>query len=61
MNEYIRAQITNILIMTKTFEQSCKMAAMKDDGRIDTDEAKIIKKISKATERYQQELEKIRG
>ena len=61
MNEYIRAQITNILIMTKTFEQSCKMAAMKDDGRIDADEAKIIKKISKATERYQQELEKIRG
>lgn len=61
MNEYIRAQITNLLVMTKTFEQSCKMAAMKEDGKVDEDESKVLKKISKVTKRYQKELEKIRG
>ena len=35
MNEYIRAQIGHMTALVKTFEQSCTMAAQRDDGRID--------------------------
>lgn len=56
---YIDAQITNIKAMLTTFEQSCKMAAMKTDGRIDKNEEKILKKISVATQKYKAELDKI--
>ena len=60
MNDYLKAQITNMVTMTKTFEQSCKMAAMKNDGTIDKDEERIIKKISAACKSFTKELEKIR-
>lgn len=60
MNDYLKAQITNMVTMTKTFEQSCKMAAMKNDGTIDKDEERIIKKISTACKSFTKELEKIR-
>lgn len=40
MNSYIKAQILNITTMTKTFEQACEMAAMKDDGKISREEEK---------------------
>ena len=52
MNHYIHAQILNIQAMTKTFLQSCEMAAMKDDGQISKDEAKQLKKIKAATEQF---------
>ena len=44
MNSYIKAQILNITTMTKTFEQACEMAAMKDDGKISREEEKQKKK-----------------
>ena len=60
MNTYIDAQITNIITMVKTFEQSCKMAAMKNDGTIDKAEEKQLKKISAACQKFQKELDSIR-
>ena len=57
MNYYIDAQITNMIAMAKTFEQSCKMAAMKNDGTIDRAEEKQLKKISVATQKFIKELE----
>lgn len=59
MNSYIHAQILNMLAMTKTFEQSCRMAVMQDDGKISAEETKIIKKISSASEKFRKELESI--
>lgn len=59
MNYYIDAQIANIKVMVKTFEQSCIMAARKDDGSISPDEAKTLKRISAATEKFLKELNKI--
>lgn len=61
MNYYITAQITNMIAMAKTFEQSCKMAAMKDDGSIDRAEEKHLKKINAATQKFIKELESIKG
>lgn len=59
MNYHIDAQIANMKAIARTFEQSCRMAAMKDDGKIDTQEEKIIKKISAATQRFIKELDKL--
>lgn len=60
MNNYIRAQIVNITTMTKTFEQACELAAMKDDGEISKEEAKQLKKIKAASQRFVKELESIK-
>ena len=60
MNSYIDAQILNMINMVKTFEQSCKMAAMKNDGQIDKAEEKQLKKISVATQHFIKELGKIK-
>lgn len=59
MNSYIRAQILNITTMTKTFEQACEMAAIKDDGKISREEEKQLKKIKAASQRFRKELESI--
>lgn len=60
MNDYIKAQIFNMITMTKTFEQGCKMAATQDDGHIDPNEEKALKKIQKATEKFRKELETVK-
>lgn len=60
MNSYIKAQILNITTMTKTFEQACELAAMKDDGQISREEEKQLKKIKAATQKFRKELEAIK-
>lgn len=60
MNSYIKAQILNITTMTKTFEQACEMAAMKDDGQISREEEKQLKKIKTASQKFRKELEAIK-
>lgn len=60
MNSYIKAQILNITTMTKTFEQACEMAAMKDDGMISREEEKQLKKIKAASQKFRKELESIK-
>lgn len=60
MNNYIKAQIVNITTMTKTFEQACELAAMKDDGEISKEETKQLKKIKAASQRFVKELESIK-
>lgn len=58
-NEHITAQILNMKIILRTFEESCKMAAIKNDGYINKEEEKILKKISAATSKYANELDKL--
>ena len=60
MNDYISAQIMNMVTIAKTFEHSCKMAATKDDGSIDKYEEKQLKKISTITQKFIKDLESIR-
>ena len=60
MISYIKAQILNITTMTKTFEQACEMAAMKDDGKISREEEKQLKKIKAASQKFRKELESIK-
>ena len=60
MNFYIDAQITNMIAMKKTFEQSCELAAVKNDGIISRDEEKQIKKLKAVTQKYRKELESLK-
>lgn len=59
MNHYINAQITNMKAMVKTFQQSCRMAAVQDDGTISREEEKLLKKINAAAERFTKELDNL--
>lgn len=60
MNYFITAQISNMISMVKTFQQSCQMAAKQDDGKIDRAEEKQLKKISAAADRFIADLQKIK-
>lgn len=60
MNIYVISQINNMISIAKTFNDSCRMAASKDDGKIDKTEEKQLKKIYSATERFINELNKIK-
>lgn len=60
MNSYIKAQILNITTMTKTFEQACELAAIKDDGLISREEERQLKKIKAASQKFRKELEAIK-
>lgn len=59
MNQFIKTQITNLLLSLKNFEDSLKIAALEDDGQISKDEQKILDKVHKATLKYSKELEKL--
>lgn len=60
MNSYIQAQITNMITLTRTFDQACDLAAMQDDGTKNREEAKKIKKLHAASEKFRKELESIK-
>ena len=47
--------------MVQTFERSCEMAAMKDDGKIGRDEEKQLRKIKAAAQAFQKELDKVKN
>ena len=46
--------------MVNVFNQSCQIAAMKDDGKISKEEAKQLSKIQAAVERFCKELDKVK-
>lgn len=60
MNTYMEAQIMNMKAMVKTFEAGCRMAALKNDGTIDKNEEKQLKKITAASTKFIKELESIK-
>ena len=59
MNPYMRTYIEGAVAYLKTFEQSLRMAALEDDGRIDKQEQKIIDRTKKLTDKYVKGLEKL--
>ena len=59
MNAFIQSQCRNMIMMVKTFEQACQMAAQKDDGKISREEEKTLKAINAAAEKFKKELNKI--
>lgn len=59
MNQFMETYITGTCTYLRTFEQSLRLAALKNDGRIDKHEQKIIDKATKLTEKYIRELENL--
>ena len=43
----------------RAFEQGMKVAAVKDDGQVSRDEARLLKKLNRATDRYIKHLERM--
>ena len=60
MNAHLEMQIRNMLMFLDAFQQSCRMAAVEDDGVIDRTEAKQLKKIDAAVDRFRSDLESVR-
>ena len=50
MNDYLEAQIKNIVTIVKTFENSCTMAALTNYCMIDSNDARQLKTINTACE-----------
>ena len=60
MNQFIKSQIINITTMAGAFKEACKLAAIKDDGKISPEEQKQLKRIEKATDKFIKELSAIK-
>ncbi|MCR5509165.1 MAG: hypothetical protein K6F34_10810, partial [Lachnospiraceae bacterium] len=58
-NNYLKMQINNQILSADNFISICTMSALKNDGKIDPDEAKILKKLQKLTEDYKKGLNKL--
>ncbi len=58
-NTYMKVQIQSQILAADNFISICKMSALKNDGVIDTDEAKLLKKIERITDDYKKALNKL--
>ena len=59
-NKVMETQINTQQLSVATFRQSLEIYATKDDGVIDKEEAKIIRKVTKACLRFEKTLEKVK-
>lgn len=59
MNSFIQMQCKSMIISLETFQQACKLAVLKDDGKISKAEEKALRKITAAAKAFRSELEKI--
>ena len=58
-NSYLKTQIQNQILSAGNFVSICKMSALKDDGIIDKEEEKLLKKLAKITDDYTKALDKL--
>lgn len=59
-NIFIQTEIMNMKLMAENFRKRCEFAAMQDDGKIDREEEKMLKKINAATDKFIRELSRIK-
>ena len=58
-NNYLKIQIQNQLLAVDNFMSICKLSALQDDGVVDKDEEKLLKRLEKATTDYKKALNKL--
>ena len=58
-NAYLKTQIQNQIIASDNFLNICKAAALKDDGKIDEEESRLLKDLEKLTKTYNKRLNKL--
>ena len=59
-NPVIEQQILNAIMFNRTFLLNCRAAALKNDGVIDRDEEKTLKKLEAAVNKYITQLDATR-
>lgn len=59
MNTYLKMQIENMKVILSTFQQSCEMATLQDDGVMSKQEEKQLKKIKEAAKEFTKQLNQI--
>ena len=57
MNSYMETSVKACIGYLRAFEQGMRLSAMKDDGQVSKEEAKILKRLDKLTDKYITELE----
>lgn len=57
MNQHMNLTVKAAIVYLKAFEQSMRVSAMKDDGAVDKQEEKDLKRLKKLTDKYIDELE----
>lgn len=58
-NNYLKIQIQNQLLSVDNFMSICKLSALQDDGVVDKEEEKLLKRIEKATSDYKKALNRL--
>ena len=58
-NRYLKTQIQSQILAADNFVSICKMSALKNDGVVDKDEDKLLKKVEKITDDYTKALKKL--
>lgn len=58
-NNYLKIQIQSQLLAVDNFMSICKLSALQDDGVVDKDEEKLLKKLEKAAGDYKKALNKL--
>lgn len=58
-NPYIKVSIANQMMIVSNFKKECEISAKKNDGIIDNEERKFLKKINKYSEKYERKLKKL--
>lgn len=59
MNDHMEQSCMAAINYIKTFQKTMELAAMKNDGRIDSEEEKILKRLERASKTYIKKLEKL--
>ena len=59
MNTYIRAQINNVLIVVRTFEDYCAAATLKDNDKVDKEEKRTLKKIRSISRKFTRDMNRL--
>ncbi len=58
-NQYMQAQCRNMIASIAAFSLACELAAKEDDGILSRTEARELRKIRAAAQRFQGELARI--
>lgn len=58
-NRYLKTQIQGQILAADNFVSICRMSALKNDGVIDKDEDKLLKRVEKITDDYTKALKKL--
>ena len=59
MNDHMRRNLNSAVGYLKAFQDSMRLAAMKDDGLVDEKEKRVLKKLDRATRKYLARLNRL--